>query len=186
MTQFIACKWCNQIKPETDFSYESKKDLIRKHYCSACDKARQKAYYEKNKEILLLKKKQDYSDNRELYLDKRADYRKNNPEKVKASLAKWIEQNPEKVKTHSKKRKAVIRGAEAKEISPKEIQKLLSSPCFYCGNKDNIQIDHIFPISRGGKHQIGNLVAACKKCNMSKNKWFVTEWRILRKRAESF
>jgi 5-methylcytosine-specific restriction endonuclease McrA len=182
MTQFIACKWCNQLKSENDFGYRSRKYLVKKRQCISCDKARQKLYYEKNKEILLLKKKEDYSKNKQVHLEKSANYRKNNPDKVKQALAKWIEQNPEKIKANSKKRKAIIRGAEAKQISSKEIQKLLSNPCFYCGSAKNIEIDHIFPISRGGKHQIGNLVAACKQCNMSKNKWFVTEWQILRKR----
>ncbi len=41
--------------------------------------------------------------------------------------------------------------------------------CVYCGSKDNLEIDHIIPISQGGKGTDDNLVSACRDCNTSKN-----------------
>lgn len=40
--------------------------------------------------------------------------------------------------------------------------------CQYCGNRDQLTIDHIFPKSRGGKDSWENLVAACIPCNNRK------------------
>lgn len=38
--------------------------------------------------------------------------------------------------------------------------------CQYCGSKDRrLTIDHVVPVSRGGKSTFENCVAACKQCN---------------------
>jgi hypothetical protein len=45
------------------------------------------------------------------------------------------------------------------------------SKCFHCG-KDVVasgHIDHIFPVSSGGKNYRCNLVLSCKRCNLSKS-----------------
>ena len=45
--------------------------------------------------------------------------------------------------------------------------------CAYCGiqlvRNGNWHVDHVVPISRGGKDEIENLVAACHKCNTKKS-----------------
>ena len=63
-------------------------------------------------------------------------------------------------------------------ISNYEIEKLYNSNCFYCGASENITMDHVIPLSRGGKHSIGNIVPACGKCNYSKNDKTITEWKF--------
>jgi len=41
--------------------------------------------------------------------------------------------------------------------------------CQYCGHKEKkMTIDHVVPISRGGKTTFENCVAACKPCNNTK------------------
>jgi 5-methylcytosine-specific restriction endonuclease McrA len=43
--------------------------------------------------------------------------------------------------------------------------------CMYCGKKPRkLTIDHIIPISRGGKSTFENCVAACQPCNNKKGK----------------
>lgn len=60
------------------------------------------------------------------------------------------------------------------------IQKLMASTqCHWChkdfaGNK--VTIDHVIPLSRGGKHRRDNLVAACQSCNSSKSDKLPNEW----------
>ena len=42
--------------------------------------------------------------------------------------------------------------------------------CAYCGTKDKrLTIDHVIPVSKGGKTSFENCVAACKNCNSTKN-----------------
>lgn len=50
--------------------------------------------------------------------------------------------------------------------------------CAYCGAMRSLTMDHVIPISRGGRHSIGNLVPACGPCNSSKSGRFITEWKI--------
>jgi 5-methylcytosine-specific restriction endonuclease McrA len=40
--------------------------------------------------------------------------------------------------------------------------------CQYCGSERNLSIDHIMPVSRGGKSTWENTVTACQKCNSKK------------------
>ncbi|CAL5076669.1 unnamed protein product [Urochloa decumbens] len=40
--------------------------------------------------------------------------------------------------------------------------------CQYCSSGDNLTIDHVIPISRGGKWEWDNLVTACSRCNSRK------------------
>ena len=57
--------------------------------------------------------------------------------------------------------------------------KVSKGVCFYCRNKvpeDEITMDHIVPIIRGGKSTKGNIVAACKICNNNKKYLLPCEW----------
>lgn len=50
--------------------------------------------------------------------------------------------------------------------------------CSYCGAVDvRLQLDHIFPRSRGGSDTPDNLTPACKPCNTSKGAKLLQEWR---------
>ena len=41
--------------------------------------------------------------------------------------------------------------------------------CLYCGSDKQLTIDHIIPVSRGGKSTFENCVTSCKDCNNKKN-----------------
>lgn len=40
--------------------------------------------------------------------------------------------------------------------------------CVYCGSKDDLTIDHVIPLSRGGSKNQLNCVTACYFCNITK------------------
>ncbi|WP_306317623.1 MULTISPECIES: HNH endonuclease [unclassified Streptomyces] len=44
-------------------------------------------------------------------------------------------------------------------------------------------MDHVIPLSKGGRHAIGNLMPACMPCNMSKSASFLSVWRAKRQRG---
>jgi 5-methylcytosine-specific restriction endonuclease McrA len=44
-----------------------------------------------------------------------------------------------------------------------------NNKCVNCGATESLEIDHIFPISKGGKTEIVNLQVLCKKCNSEKS-----------------
>lgn len=50
--------------------------------------------------------------------------------------------------------------------------------CAYCGQcGDPLEMDHVVPLARGGRHAVGNVLPACKSCNRSKNALLLVEWR---------
>jgi len=56
-------------------------------------------------------------------------------------------------------------------IKPSQWKKLLSfvnGVCFGCKTKKRLGIDHIIPISKGGKNEIFNVQPLCKCCNEKK------------------
>ena len=58
-------------------------------------------------------------------------------------------------------------------------RRLAKGICYYCGRKTapkNLTMDHIVPISRGGKSAKGNVVPCCKECNNAKKQLLPMEW----------
>jgi 5-methylcytosine-specific restriction endonuclease McrA len=48
------------------------------------------------------------------------------------------------------------------------------SKCVSCGCTRDLQIDHIYPISKGGSNVLGNLQVLCATCNIKKSNRFVS------------
>jgi 5-methylcytosine-specific restriction endonuclease McrA len=52
-----------------------------------------------------------------------------------------------------------------------------SHRCVYCGEyTEKLQRDHFIPLSAGGGYTLGNIVPACKSCNISKSDNLPEEW----------
>ena len=69
---------------------------------------------------------------------------------------------------------ARARGAYG-QIPPKDIRlrlDLQEGKCFHCDDPITLysaEIDHVFPIVRGGEHYMYNIVLACHHCNHAKH-----------------
>jgi 5-methylcytosine-specific restriction endonuclease McrA len=79
-------------------------------------------------------------------------------------------------------------------LSPKQFRKRITEKikkeifsrdkyeCQYCGNKENLVIDHVKPLSKGGDNEDNNLITACSNCNS--NKWDLSLEEYLKKLKE--
>jgi 5-methylcytosine-specific restriction endonuclease McrA len=57
--------------------------------------------------------------------------------------------------------------------------KIQKGVCYYCNcevGREQLTMDHVVPLSRGGKSKKGNIVAACKQCNNKKKYLLPLEW----------
>jgi 5-methylcytosine-specific restriction endonuclease McrA len=49
--------------------------------------------------------------------------------------------------------------------------------CAYCQSADGpLEVDHVFPVARGGGDDLENLTCACRACNRSKGAKLLSEW----------
>lgn len=54
-----------------------------------------------------------------------------------------------------------------------------NAKCHYCScklKKDEVTMDHVVPLVRGGRSTKGNVVIACKPCNNAKKDRLVMDW----------
>lgn len=67
-------------------------------------------------------------------------------------------------------------------------QKTSTGTCYYCGGQvgfKNLTMDHIIPLSRGGRSTKDNLVPCCKQCNDRKKNALPVEWEEYMNRLET-
>ncbi|MEW6667188.1 MAG: HNH endonuclease [Thermodesulfobacteriota bacterium] len=67
-------------------------------------------------------------------------------------------------------------------------RKIREGVCYYCRRQvgsAHLTMDHVIPLSRGGKSRKGNIVPACKECNNKKTYLIPVEWQeYLRRLSE--
>src|SRR5690606_26635672 len=80
--------------------------------------------------------------------------------------------------------------AERKPLSKKirfEVFKRDSFTCQYCGAKAPeciLEVDHINPVSNGGKNEILNLITSCFNCNRGKRDKKISDGSIVEKQRQ--
>lgn len=156
-----------------------------------------KKWAQRNSEYLAAKSKKYRLENKERLATSAIAWRKANKVRIakankewreknlvtkKVTDANWWRNNPDKIKARNAARRARKKAASTYLVTSKDIKKIMSKPCFYCGHKSS-HLDHVVPLIKGGSHSIGNLVAACQFCNLSKGKKFLSEWRYSTSRS---
>lgn len=176
------CLECSTIKDINEFSFEKNHGTYR----TTCKKCRAKDETRKYLDPEFAEKRKAHTRSRR-ELDRVLEnerYRKN-PEKKKASVLRHIKSHPDAHRQRRLKRRAMQQENGVFVVLPREIQKILNSSCIFCGTVENITVEHLIPLSRGGRHSVGNLAPSCKSCNSSKGTRTVMEFRLNRKRQNS-
>ncbi|WP_406122931.1 HNH endonuclease [Streptomyces canus] len=116
---------------------------------------------------------------------RRVSYIRHREQRIAAAAA-WARANPELRAAIAAQYKAARRAWEKLNpdsvgIAPRDWRKLVRHyrhRCAYCGgNQGGLHMDHVIPLSRGGRHAIGNVLPACQGCNLSKGAKLVAEWK---------
>lgn len=110
-----------------------------------------------------------------------------NPEKRKALARSWASRNKDKIRsysTHNAHNRRVGKHQSRKDNIA--VYKWLRSwrskrtvSCYWCQCRfrpSECHVDHITPISRGGKNTIENVCISCAPCNMKKKAKSISVW----------
>ena len=169
----VVCTKCKVEKESSLFRSSKRKHNGLQSWCKSCQNAQSVRSHR--------------SGSRKRYMQ---NYYRANPDKFAAYRAKedksvsvqrsrrWAKQNPLKRLEYEQRRRAKKMQNGVFRVTDKELNRLYSSPCVQCGAMDRQTVDHIVPLSRGGRHSIGNLQTLCVPCNSSKNDRLLVEWRV--------
>jgi len=113
-------------------------------------------------------------EHREECMNYRRKYEAKHPERYQKSCRRyWRTANGKAAMSRSQaKRRAALKSVDC-TLTAKEWQAILkvnNHRCFYCGKKfKTLEMDHVIPLSKGGKHVRKNIVPACRSCNAKKH-----------------
>lgn len=171
-------KVCTKCKIEKELSEfhkrKSSKDGLRS-WCKEC----RRQYNKENKEAIAEHKKQYCEKNKEAIAEKKKQYYEANKEVIAEKKKQYHKKNPHVALNGQIKRRKRIGNEEITKEEWFEVMNKYEWKCLYCGcdlTKYNRSMDHIIPISKGGRNIKENIAPACKHCNSSKKDKYLHEW----------
>lgn len=176
------CRACGDVKFALDFSPETSTKCGLKSYCKDCMAAKQRA-------------RRLQPEARERDAAYQAAYRATHPEWTKAqntspeklaSNARWSAENKLK-RLFTQHGQLAKRAGVANEFFIPDWENLLEEfgCCAYCHARDvPLQIEHLTPLRRGGRHHRDNIVPACRSCNKRKDSRTMLEYFGLQTQQE--
>jgi len=179
------CCVCGVVKPISSFGPHKKNPSGYQYECRPCVNEKVKRYIaEKGDEYK--EKKRAYDKARVAKIkdvlseQNRLRYEKNRLQRI-ASVKQWGEANPEKVSAIKQHYKAKRRSKEAVGASYSEVlawKKAQPKVCHWCqcDCSADVIVDHYFPLSKGGKHELSNMVISCRSCNARKSAKTPERW----------
>jgi 5-methylcytosine-specific restriction endonuclease McrA len=185
------CSKCQEAKPVTEFHKNGYAADGLRSACKACtaeiNRASIRRHHDKRKAekraaYYAVRDTPEFQAKRKAHREatkaqKRAydaERHRKNAEAIKARVRDWVAQNRDRRRTIVTNYDARRRAWAGSGVSTSELRAwLISQPkrCYWCGSDcaENRHIDHYVPLSKGGKHELANLVIACGPCNLRKN-----------------
>lgn len=144
------------------------------------ERARHAAYRATHKEEIKARNATYYRAHREELKARQIAYNNAHKEKMNAIAAAWHAKHRDKRAAYNAARRALLANALASMSATEKAKideiyyKAANAPkvrCYLCGKlipKGHRHVDHIVPLSKGGKHVPSNLAIICDKCNLHK------------------
>lgn len=175
------CSKCQETKPLALFYKQKWCALGVRPECKACsykacrdrfDPTKHRVYTRRYRSKNPTKDREYYEKNKAILIPKMVEYNRKNRDAYNAKLRKWRKENPDKVQVWVRNRRARVKGLIGSHTI-QDILDLMKSQkglCVYCrcDIKKKYQVDHITPVSAGGRNDKQNLQLLCKQCNLDK------------------
>lgn len=160
------CKECNGVFPITDYWSEGENRNSRCKTCAA------------KKQNRTRKPDLNQTGNRR----RAKKWRETHPDVFAQRIKDWRHNNLERTTEISRKRRIRKANNGIYKVTMKDLKRLWirqCGKCYLCHQpiEDKRELDHIFPIKRGGRHAIGNLAWTHPKCNRNKHTKLLVEIR---------
>lgn len=158
------CKECGEVKQESAFQDAGRRT---NGTCNLCKNKRawqaQKKKYKKD--VKLHEKEKARRKRYESYKD--PDWYQKNKEAQKRAVREWKARNVDKVNSHRGCRNRKMESIDSIDA----YRKIKKDNCYWCGCRlgPDYHMDHIVPISKGGRNIVANIVASCPACNLKKH-----------------
>ena len=168
--------WCKDcVAKYHKQHYEKNKDQINKRNKQYRESHNEynHVYYQEHKEESIDRVKQYYQEHKEERREYNKQYYQEHKEERNKYSKQWRKTNPEKANMHGKKWRAKKAGLEGSHTVADEehIKKMQGYKCispYHDGNNGPLTVDHIVPITKGGRDDVTNLQAICRSCNAKK------------------
>jgi 5-methylcytosine-specific restriction endonuclease McrA len=166
------CSKCGELKSVTGFSKNKRYSDGYQSYCKDCMSLYSKKWDENNSEKRKSIMSKWRTNNKSLVVSLARAWNVGNPERKKEINRNWNKNHPRQVRMMERNRDLREKGAPGRGVTEKEWEQLKADYhflCGYCGKKLPLELDHIIPLSKGGAHEIENIIPACRACNAKKN-----------------
>lgn len=179
MGETKTCTKCRIEKPVGEFHKHRSGYNPR---CKVCRNEERKAYYEENREAALERerryreanvdkirerKRRYWEENREVVREQNQQYRKTNPQRV--ALCRAIKDSP-------LAEEELLNGQNREAINASLRFDYLLRDLITAKTGIDHHVDHIVPISKGGRHTLANIRVIPAALNLSKYDKFDHEW----------
>ncbi len=167
LARFKRCPKCGCTKPATADFYSrnrSAPDGFQRR-CKVCARCAKRGWIAANYEAVLEANRRQYWTHRDRRLEAVSRYRAENPAVMRA---------------RDLRRRVLLLAAEGTHTAA-EIDQMIADQdglCAYCETPltDDYHVEHMVPLSRGGRNDWTNLAIACPLCNRSKGTKTVEEF----------
>lgn len=183
------CKPCmdNRRKDNKEKNPDRERAYARKLYRQPGQQQKKREYNKshraqqrKNEKRYRTRHPERYRDNQRASAEKA---RANDLEKFLANrrsgTARYRKRHPDRVRDHQANAQARRRKAHMVErVYRKEVHTRDNGRCYLCSDPitfEEMHLDHVIPLSRGGEHSYANVKAACARCNLVKGSKLLSE-----------
>lgn len=165
------CNRCGHTKPVAEFRGHKRTDGDG-HYnqCRECERAYHRSAQPLRREWRRLYDKT----HRDRIYAKQKEWRQRNRERHIASRRRYWRSEKGRLYNRVRAQMRRIRKSEGAPVTVEQVQALMAQQkrCYYCRrlftSRRKPTLDHVIPLSKGGSHDISNLVLACRTCNAKK------------------